>query len=144
MAALRQDPQRIAMLTPYTRSALQREIENPTLLEYALSIRPSVRNRAIDRLEDVFARYDLVACPTISCTPFVANDPRVTWQSYTAHTVIVNIAGYAGCSIPAGFVQGLPIGLQLFAPPQREKLLLRAARAIEQARPWLDIHPPIC
>jgi Asp-tRNA(Asn)/Glu-tRNA(Gln) amidotransferase A subunit family amidase len=114
------------------------------LLQYAFSIPPSVRNRPIDNLEDVFARYDIVACPTIGCTTFLANDTRVTWQSYTAYTVIVNIAGYSGCSIPAGFVDGLPVGLQLFAPPEREKLLLQAARALEHARPWSPVHPPVC
>jgi aspartyl-tRNA(Asn)/glutamyl-tRNA(Gln) amidotransferase subunit A len=39
-------------------------------------------------------------------------------------------------SCPAGFVDGLPIGLQVVGPMYREDLVLRAAAAFEAARPF--------
>jgi Asp-tRNA(Asn)/Glu-tRNA(Gln) amidotransferase A subunit family amidase len=144
LADLRQDPQQWAKLTIYVRDRFDGSgSERPTQLEYAMSIPPRVRNRPIDHLEDVFARYDLLACPAIARPAFVAGEPGVTTWNYTEYTLIVNVAGYAAAAVPAGFVDGLPVGLQLIAPRDREPLLLRAARALEQSRPWTEHHPPI-
>lgn len=112
-------------------------------LEYAMSIPPRVRYRPVNDLDDVFARYDLLACPVIVRPAFVAGEPGVTRWKYTEYTMIVNAAGYTAASVPAGFVEGLPVGLQLIAPPDREPLVLRAARALERARPWARHRPPI-
>jgi aspartyl-tRNA(Asn)/glutamyl-tRNA(Gln) amidotransferase subunit A len=47
-------------------------------------------------------------------------------------------------SVPCGFTgDGLPIGLQLVAARGHDALVLRAARAYEQAHPLTDRHPPI-
>jgi Asp-tRNA(Asn)/Glu-tRNA(Gln) amidotransferase A subunit family amidase len=143
LADLRHDPDKWAQLTIYVRERFDGSGERPTQLEYAMSIPPGVRNRPIDHLEDVFARYDLLACPVIARPAFVAGEPGVTTWNYTEYTLIVNVAGYAAASVPAGFVDGLPVGLQLIAPPDREPLLLRAARALERDRPWAEHHPPI-
>jgi Asp-tRNA(Asn)/Glu-tRNA(Gln) amidotransferase A subunit family amidase len=97
-----------------------------------MSIPPRLRKRPIDHLEDVFAR-----------PAFVAGEPGVTTWNYTEYTLIVNVAGYAAVAVPAGFVDGLPVGLQLIGPPDREPLLLRAARALERDRPWAEHHPPV-
>ena len=74
---------------------------------------------------------------------FVAGEPGITPWEYTQYTMIVNVAGCTAASIPAGFVDGLPVGLQLIGPPDREPLVLRAARALEQARPWAQHRPPM-
>jgi Asp-tRNA(Asn)/Glu-tRNA(Gln) amidotransferase A subunit family amidase len=143
LADLRKDPAEWAKVTVYVRDRYDGRGERPTQLEYAMSIPPGVRNRPIDHLEDVFARYDLLACPVIARPAFLAGEPGINTWNYTEYTLIVNVAGYAAASVPAGFVDGLPVGLQLIAPPDREPLILRAARALEQSRPWAQHHPPI-
>ena len=49
------------------------------------------------------------------------------------YTLSLNLAGYSGVSIPAGFdADGLPIGFQLFAGPFEELKLLQAAYQLER------------
>jgi aspartyl-tRNA(Asn)/glutamyl-tRNA(Gln) amidotransferase subunit A len=53
------------------------------------------------------------------------------------YTISCNLAGIAGISIPCGFTKtGLPIGLQIQAPPFEEEKLLRVARMYEAATDW--------
>ena len=58
-----------------------------------------------------------------------------------AYTLAVNLAGYTSATIPCGVVAGMPIGLQVIAPPNQEALVLRAARAFELAWPWAGRKP---
>ena len=51
-------------------------------------------------------------------------------------TISANLAGIPAISIPCGFDQGLPIGLQLMAPWFHEKQLLEAADGYEQSTDW--------
>jgi aspartyl-tRNA(Asn)/glutamyl-tRNA(Gln) amidotransferase subunit A len=51
-------------------------------------------------------------------------------------TLPVNIAGIPALTLPCGFADGLPVGLQLMADRFREDLLLRAGFAYEQATTW--------
>ena len=62
------------------------------------------------------------------------------WQ-YTAYTHIVNVSGYCAASVPAGFHEGMPVGLQIIGRPGDEHLVLRAARAFERERPWAHLRP---
>jgi len=48
-------------------------------------------------------------------------------------TIPANIAGIPAISIPCGFDNGLPIGLQLMAAPLNESVLLKAAKSYELA-----------
>jgi aspartyl-tRNA(Asn)/glutamyl-tRNA(Gln) amidotransferase subunit A len=58
------------------------------------------------------------------------------------YTIGANLAGLCGLSIPCGFTTaGLPIGLQLQAPPFEEEKLLRAARMYERATDWHKRRP---
>jgi Asp-tRNA(Asn)/Glu-tRNA(Gln) amidotransferase A subunit family amidase len=117
--------------------------DRPTQLDYAMSIPPAVRNRTVDRLGDVFERYDLLLSPVIARPAFVAGEIGISPFNYTAYTFLANVAGYCGCSVPAGFVDGLPVGLQIMGRPHDESLLLRAARALEQAKPWVQHRPKL-
>jgi aspartyl-tRNA(Asn)/glutamyl-tRNA(Gln) amidotransferase subunit A len=51
-------------------------------------------------------------------------------------TLPINIAGVPGISIPAGFDNGLPIGMQFIGKPFGEEIILKAAYAYEQATEW--------
>jgi aspartyl-tRNA(Asn)/glutamyl-tRNA(Gln) amidotransferase subunit A len=52
------------------------------------------------------------------------------------YTIAVNLAGLPGMSIPAGFANGLPVGLQLIGNYFEESLLLQAAHQYQQATDW--------
>ena len=63
-------------------------------------------------------------------------DPLAMYLS-DIYTISCNLAGIAGLSLPCGFTKsGLPIGLQLQAPPFAEEKLLRVARMYEAATDW--------
>ncbi len=66
-------------------------------------------------------------------------------QMYLAdvYTIPVNLAGVPGISVPCGFGQGLPIGLQLVGKPFDEPTLLRAAAAYEGATSWHERRPAL-
>jgi aspartyl-tRNA(Asn)/glutamyl-tRNA(Gln) amidotransferase subunit A len=60
-----------------------------------------------------------------------------------ALTVPASLAGLPALSVPCGFTaDGLPVGLQLIAPPLREDLLLQVAHAYQQVTDWHLRRPP--
>jgi aspartyl-tRNA(Asn)/glutamyl-tRNA(Gln) amidotransferase subunit A len=96
--------------------------------------------------ERVFDSVDIVAAPT---TPSVAfhlgektENPLEMYLS-DVYTVPINIAGVCSLSIPCGYSDGLPIGLQLIGKPLGEAMLLRAAHAFEQSSSYHRRHPPM-
>jgi aspartyl-tRNA(Asn)/glutamyl-tRNA(Gln) amidotransferase subunit A len=58
-----------------------------------------------------------------------------------ALTIISNIYGNPAVSIPAGTVDGLPVGMQVLAPHHRDELLFDVALAVERERPWPLVAP---
>jgi aspartyl-tRNA(Asn)/glutamyl-tRNA(Gln) amidotransferase subunit A len=58
-----------------------------------------------------------------------------------ALTIIANIYGNPAVSIPAGTVDGLPVGMQVLAPHHHDELLFDVALAVERNRPWPLVAP---
>ena len=58
-------------------------------------------------------------------------------------TLPINIAGLPAISIPAGFADGLPIGMQIIGKPFSEETLLKIAYAYQQATEWHKRRPEI-
>ena len=58
-------------------------------------------------------------------------------------TLPVNIAGLPGLSLPCGFSEGLPVGMQLIGPHLSEPTLLRIGHAFEQATGWHSRRPTL-
>ena len=88
--------------------------------------------------------HDVILSPTtrIAAPLRDGQDAVATAQQLTANTAPFNLTGLPAISVPCGFTQaGLPIGLQLAAGPWQERMLLRAARAYEQATPWHERLP---
>ncbi len=56
-------------------------------------------------------------------------------------TVPSNLTGMPAASVPCGFVQGLPVGLQLMGPAFADGLVLRIARAYERSTDWHTRRP---
>jgi Asp-tRNA(Asn)/Glu-tRNA(Gln) amidotransferase A subunit family amidase len=133
------EPKDYEKLTIYLRD---RNV-SPTMVEYTMSISPKVRYRAKTRVTEMFERYDLLLSPTIGRTAFPSPAAHVTPWQYVAYTYIVNAASCCAASVPVGFHEGLPVGMQIVGPPNGEARVLRAARAFEIARPWADKRPPL-
>ena len=131
-------PEKYAQLTPYVRN----HVERFTTIDYVMSIRPDVRYRARIHMSDIFQRHDLLVSPTLARTAFATGPDSRNFLQYIAYTYIVNAAGYCAASVPIGFYEGMPIGMQIVGRPNEEALVLRAARAFEQARPWAQSRPP--
>lgn len=95
---------------------------------------------------DVFANYDLILGPTTTSTAFEIgaeiNDP-VKMYLNDILTIPVNLAGLPGMSLPAGFANGMPIGMQLIAPQFGEETMYRAGYAFEQATDFHQAVPTI-
>ncbi len=60
-----------------------------------------------------------------------------------ALTIIANIYGNPAVSIPAGTVDGLPVGMQVLAPHHRDEVLFDVALAVERERPWPLVAPAV-
>jgi aspartyl-tRNA(Asn)/glutamyl-tRNA(Gln) amidotransferase subunit A len=84
--------------------------------------------------EAVFEDVDLVASPTMPVRPPELGeslDDPLQLYLMDANTVPVNLANLPAISVPAGDVEGLPVGLQLVAPKFDEPTMIRAASAAE-------------
>jgi aspartyl-tRNA(Asn)/glutamyl-tRNA(Gln) amidotransferase subunit A len=106
----------------------------------AQKIRNLVRNDFIE----AFKQVDMILSPTAPTTAFKfgekTKDPVSMYLS-DIYTVAVNIAGLPGISIPAGFVNKLPVGLQLIGNLFGEAKLLNAAHSYQKVTDWHKQHP---
>jgi aspartyl-tRNA(Asn)/glutamyl-tRNA(Gln) amidotransferase subunit A len=96
----------------------------------ALKVRALIRNEVLS----LFKRFDVVVSPTMPTPPFKigekVRDPLAMYMM-DVDTVTANLAGVPAVSVPCGFVDGLPVGLQIMAPYFREDLALGVAMALE-------------
>ena len=94
----------------------------------------------------VFQDVDALVTPTSPVVAFPQgekiNDP-VQMYLIDVCTLPVNIAGLPAISVPAGFSQDLPVGMQLIGPHLSEPTLLNAAHAYQQSTPWHEARPPL-
>ena len=94
----------------------------------------------------VFQDVDALVTPTSPVTAFKigekSEDP-VQMYLIDVCTLPVNIAGLPGLSVPCGFSDGLPVGLQLIGPHFSEETLLRTAHAYESATGWSKTRPAL-
>ena len=100
----------------------------------------------IQDFEKVFADYDLILGPTAPSVAFdldsLNHDPVAMYLADLL-TIPVNLAGLPGISIPAGFAQGLPVGLQLIGPKYSEETIYQAAAAFEATTDYHKQQPLI-
>jgi aspartyl-tRNA(Asn)/glutamyl-tRNA(Gln) amidotransferase subunit A len=98
-----------------------------------------VRTLIRQEFDQAFEKYDALVTPTSPTVPFKIgekmDDPLQMYLSDVC-TLPINIAGVPGISIPAGFADGLPIGMQIIGKPFGEEAILRVAYAYEQATDW--------
>ncbi len=107
----------------------------------ALQVRTLVRNE----YQRLFEEYDLLLTPTAPDLPFrlgeKADDPLKLYSA-DSYTVSVNMAGLPAISLPCGFAEDLPVGMQFIAPLFADGELLRAAYLFEQGTSHHQKRPP--
>lgn len=103
-----------------------------------------VRTLITEDFNKVFENYDLVMGPTTPTTAFgigeKVTDPLTMYMNDIL-TIPVNLAGLPAASIPAGFVDKMPVGLQLIAKHFDESTIYQAADAFESQNDYLDLIP---
>ena len=95
------------------------------------------RLRSLLRLEllTLFKKYDLLIGPTMPILPFKFGekiDDPIKMYLVDVNTVIANLAGIPAISLPIGFSNGLPIGLQIMAAPFEEQKLIDTSYGLEK------------
>jgi aspartyl-tRNA(Asn)/glutamyl-tRNA(Gln) amidotransferase subunit A len=108
----------------------------------ALKVRTLIK-QDFDR---AFETHDFLLCPTSPVLPFKIgerSDDQMAMKLADVCTIPVNIAGIPAMSVPCGFVDHLPVGMQLMGKPFGEEILLRAAYAYEQAAGWVGKWPEL-
>ncbi len=148
-------PDRIRDLSPEMRMGLEAARDRFTL-ERAASIE-SYRRKLNEAMADLFEAADFVMCSTNPDVAFTAEGPPPSTipgadliheigfsraiMNNAALTAPSNLNGSPAVSIPAGVVDGLPVGLQVLAGHHREQLLLEIALVAERALPWPKVAP---
>jgi aspartyl-tRNA(Asn)/glutamyl-tRNA(Gln) amidotransferase subunit A len=104
-----------------------------------------VRQLISNDFEHAFHDVDVVIGPTTPTTAFElgakTSDP-VTMYLNDIYTIGANLAGLPAISVPCGFVQGLPAGMQIIGPHFGEERLLNVAHRFQLETDWHRRTPP--
>lgn len=102
-----------------------------------------VRTRMMNHMRNIFEiqQVDLILCPTTAILApeipekahkYGMSNAKMTMQTMV-YCTLANLTGIPAVSVPAGFHEGLPVGLQFMAAWWNEALLCRIAKACERA-----------
>jgi aspartyl-tRNA(Asn)/glutamyl-tRNA(Gln) amidotransferase subunit A len=93
-----------------------------------------VRALITQDFDRAFERFDALVSPASPTVAFRIGEISDPYQMYLqdVFTIPANLAGICGISIPGGFSEGLPVGLQLLGNTFAEDVILRIADAFEQ------------
>ena len=95
-----------------------------------------IRGLIINSFNEAFKKFDLIISPTSPITAFEVgsqiNDPLLMYQNDIC-TMPANIAGIPAISIPCGFSNELPVGLQIMGPNFSESKIFSVAKLIENS-----------
>ncbi|MCK0472319.1 Asp-tRNA(Asn)/Glu-tRNA(Gln) amidotransferase subunit GatA [Halalkalibacter sp. APA_J-10(15)] len=105
-----------------------------------------VRTLIKQDFEKIFDQYDVIIGPTSPTPSFKigenTKDP-LTMYANDILTIPVNLAGVPGISVPCGFKDGLPLGLQIIGKHFDESTVYRVAHAFEQATDYHTKKPTL-
>lgn len=115
-------------------------------LKFAMWWRSVLRRRT----GAIFSDFDVVIAPTTAAPPLKANALEGLGGMATDRLYIGacpyawpwNVLGWPGINVPAGFVDGLPVGAQLLGPHGSEPLLIALAAQLEEQLRWHETRPP--
>ena len=105
-----------------------------------------IRRLISDDFKQAFEQVDVIMGPTAPSTAFrfgeKSADPIAMYLS-DIYTIAVNLAGLPGMSIPVGFSQNLPVGMQLIGNYFAEDRLLNIAHRYQQVTDWHTRAPAL-
>jgi aspartyl-tRNA(Asn)/glutamyl-tRNA(Gln) amidotransferase subunit A len=105
-----------------------------------------VRTLLRQDFEQAFSQVDVLVSPVAPSVAFElgakVDDPLQMYLS-DVFTVSLNLSGVCGISVPCGFAQGMPVGLQIIGPALDESAILQAAYLYEQATEWHQQKPSL-
>jgi len=103
-----------------------------------------VRTLIRQEFDSVFEKVDALITPTSPTVPFKigekTDDPLQMYLSDVC-TLPINIAGIPALSIPAGFSEGLPVGMQIIGKPFAEETIMKIGHAYQQVTDWHKHKP---
>jgi aspartyl-tRNA(Asn)/glutamyl-tRNA(Gln) amidotransferase subunit A len=105
-----------------------------------------VRTLVKREMEAALERFDVLVTPTAPSVAFgigEKSDDPLAMKLSDVCTIPINMAGNCALSLPCGFDQGLPIGLQIIGGAFEEETILRVAHAYEQATDWHQRRPRV-
>ena len=98
-----------------------------------------IRRLISQDFQQAFTQVDVLLAPTSPTPAFKKNqltDDHVAMYQQDLFTVPTSLAGLPAMSLPCGFSNGLPMGMQLIAPAFREDLLLELAAQYQRQTDW--------
>ncbi|OGL66422.1 aspartyl/glutamyl-tRNA amidotransferase subunit A [Candidatus Uhrbacteria bacterium RIFCSPHIGHO2_01_FULL_63_20] len=110
--------------------------------------RQALKARTLIRrdFDEAFKTVDVIATPTSPCAAWrmgeKSADP-LTMYLADIYTISANLAGIPALSLPCGFSDGLPIGLQLMGRPFSEATLFRAGMTYQSLTTWHTLTPTL-
>ena len=96
-------------------------------------------------LSSAFEKCDVILAPTspVVAYPIDGKMDPLSIYMLDVYTIPVNMAGLPGISVPCGFADGMPVGMQLIGKPLDEETVLRAAYTFEQANEYHKVLAPL-
>ena len=105
-----------------------------------------IRTLIVKEFEDAFKKFDVLLAPTSPTKSFKINektdDPIKMYQSDLC-TIPVNIAGLPAISIPGGFDEELPVGIQIIGPQNGDQKVIQFAHKFQESTQWHLRQPKI-
>ena len=137
--------------------AVKRSLLDPDLLALAnagervttamLADALAARHALTAAMQAFFGQFDLLLMPAFHCGPPPVPGLPADLRTAPVLTAWCNQTGFPAVSVPCGFFEGMPTGLQIIGPRGADALVLRAAHAYEVARgpyplsPMAGAHP---
>jgi aspartyl-tRNA(Asn)/glutamyl-tRNA(Gln) amidotransferase subunit A len=125
--------------------AISEQGARASALDYLTAM--AVRSDLGTRMGEFHGRYDLLLTPTLPIPAFEAGSevpagwPHERWTTWTPFTYPFNMTQQPAASVPCGFAEGLPVGLQIVGPRHADNAVLAAAHAYQQATAWHKHRP---
>ncbi|MBN1467176.1 MAG: Asp-tRNA(Asn)/Glu-tRNA(Gln) amidotransferase subunit GatA [Fusobacteriaceae bacterium] len=100
-----------------------------------------VRRLIKNDFDKAFSEVDVILAPATTGTAFRLDEPKTPVELYLedVFTIPANMAGIPGLVVPAGKVEGLPVGIQLLGKAFDEKTLFRVGKAFENVVGKMDM-----
>lgn len=142
--ALRGHEQELSALEPGLQSCIEQG-RQLSALQYLDAT--DVRAGLGVRMGAFHTEYDLLVTPTMPITAFGTDRqdppswPSRMWTSWSPYTYPFNMTQQPAITVPCGFANGMPVGLQIVGPRHADQLVLQAAHAYEQRAGGPGIPP---